>query len=168
MHTGKTGCPSGIPQGKDAGRTSRCAGRTGRNEEAEKLLFRYVEKVRRIHSGEAFYKTPEFVKVFGNVSQEGTLSCSGISNIDLVPANILIDNDRISVIDYEWTFRFPIPGNFIIYRMIHYYLESDGKRRALKDMDFYTKAGLTEKELEIYAAMERNFQNYIKAAMYAS
>ena len=136
----------------------------GRNEEAEKLLFRYVEKVRRIHSGEAFYKTPEFVKVFGNVSQEGTLSCSGISNIDLIPANILIDNDRISVIDYEWTFRFPIPGNFIIYRMIHYYLESDGKRRALKDMDFYTKAGLTEKELEIYAAMERNFQNYIKGS----
>ena len=39
----------------------------GRNEEAEKLLFRYVEKVRRIHSGEAFYKTPEFVKEFGNV-----------------------------------------------------------------------------------------------------
>lgn len=28
----------------------------GRNEEAEKLLFRYVEKVRRIHSGEAFIK----------------------------------------------------------------------------------------------------------------
>ena len=48
--------------------------------------------------------------------------------------------------------------------MIHYYLESDGKRRALKDMDFYTKAGLTEKELEIYAAMERNFQNYIKGS----
>ena len=85
----------------------------GRNEEAEKLLFRYVEKVRRIHSGEAFYKTPEFVKVFGNVSQEGTLSCSGISNIDLIPANILIDNDRISVIDYEWTFRFPIKGSHV-------------------------------------------------------
>ena len=134
----------------------------GRDEEAEKLLFRYVDKVRRIHSGEAFYKTPEFIKVFGNVSLEGTLSCNGISNIDLVPANILIDNDRISVLDYEWTFRFPIPGNFVIYRMIHYYLESDGKRRVLKDRDFYNKAGITEKELEAYAEMEHNFQNYIK------
>ena len=38
------------------------------------------------------------------------------------------------------------------------------QRGALKDMDFYTKAGLTEKELEIYAAMERNFQNYIKGS----
>lgn len=135
-----------------------------RDEEAEKLLFRYVEKARRIHSGEVFYKTPEFVKVFGNVWPEGTLSCSGISNIDLVPANILIDKDRISVIDYEWTFRFPIPANFIIYRMLHYYLESDGKRSTLKNLNFYEKAGLTEEELEVYAEMERNFQNYIKGS----
>ena len=136
----------------------------GRNEEAEKLLFHYIDKVRRIHSRETFYKTPEFVKVFGNVSLEGTFSCSGISNIDLVPANILIDNDRVSVIDYEWSFRFPVPANYIIYRMIHYYLESDGKRRALKDLDFYSKAGLTARELEVYEEMEHNFQNYIKGS----
>lgn len=134
----------------------------GRDDEAEKLLFRYIDKIRRIHSRDAFYKTPEFIRVFGNVSVEKTLFSSGISNIDLVPANILIDGDRVSVIDYEWTFRFPVPCNFIIYRMIHYYLESDGKRRALKDRDFYSKAGLTAKELEAYAEMEHNFQNYIK------
>lgn len=45
--------------------------------------------------------------------------------------------------------------------MIHYYLESDGKRRALKDLDFYSKAGLTARELEVYEEMEHNFQNYI-------
>lgn len=65
-----------------------------------------------------------------------------MSNIDLVPANILILKDRQVVIDYEWTFDFPVPADFILYRMIHYYLESDGKRRVLKDRDFYGKAGI--------------------------
>ena len=68
------------------------------------------------------------------------------------------------MIDYEWSFRFPVPANYIIYRMIHYYLESDGKRRALKDLDFYSKAGLTARELEVYEEMEHNFQNYIKGS----
>ena len=49
-----------------------------------------------------------------------------MSNIDLVPANILILKDRQVVIDYEWTFDFPVPADFILYRMIHYY---SGKRR---------------------------------------
>ena len=91
-----------------------------------------------------------------------------MSNIDLVPANILLQDSEVSVIDYEWTFRFPIPCNFILYRMIHYYLESDGKRAVLRDLDFYKKAGISEKELEIYAEMERNFQKYMEGGSCAS
>lgn len=85
-----------------------------------------------------------------------------MSNIDLVPANILIEKDRVSVIDYEWTFRFPIPCKYILYRMIHYYLESDGKRRILKELDFYGKAGITDEEMKIFAEMEQNFQKYME------
>ena len=75
----------------------------GRNEELEKLLFTYIDKVRRIHSGEIFFKTPEFIEVFGDVPLEKNYRCSGISNIDLVPANILLQDSEVSVIDYEWT-----------------------------------------------------------------
>ena len=70
-----------------------------------------------------------------------------MSNIDLVPANILILKDRQVVIDYEWTFDFPVPAGFILYRMIHYYLESDGKRRVLKDRDFMAKQALLRRSL---------------------
>lgn len=136
----------------------------GKLEELEKLLFTYIDKVRRIHAGEMFFKTPEFTGVFGDVSLEENYRCSGISNIDLVPANILLQDCGVSVIDYEWTFRFPIPCNFILYRMIHYYLESDGKRAVLRELDFYKKAGISEEELEIYAEMERNFQKYMEGS----
>lgn len=46
----------------------------GKLEELEKLLFTYIDKVRRIHTGEMFFKTPEFTGVFGDVSLEEKLS----------------------------------------------------------------------------------------------
>ena len=134
----------------------------GKTEELENLFFIYLKKIRHIHEGEMFFKTPEFTEVFGDVEINENSRCSGMSNIDLVPANILIEKDRVSVIDYEWTFRFPIPCKYILYRMIHYYLESDGKRRALKELDFYEKAGITEEEIKVYAEMEKNFQKYME------
>lgn len=136
----------------------------GRVKELEEKFFVYLKKIKNIHNTENFHKTPEFIKVFGDVELQEGLRCSGMSNIDLVPANILIGQSRESVIDYEWTFRFPVPAGFILYRVIHYYLESDGKRRMLKDLDFYGKAGITEKEQQIYAQMERNFQTYMQGS----
>lgn len=134
----------------------------GRTEELEKTFFNYLEKIKNIHNTETFRKTQEFIKVFGDVDPEGELRCSGMSNIDLVPANILICKERICVIDYEWTFRFPVPAEFIIFRSVHYYLESDGKRRMLKDLDFYGKAGISPENQKIYEEMERNFQTYMQ------
>lgn len=136
----------------------------GELQKLEELLFFYLKKIRNIHSRSIFQKTPEFVKVFGDTELEGELRCGGISNIDIVPANILIQQDRVVILDYEWTFRFPIPCNFILYRMLHYYLESDGKRRVLKERNFYEKAGISEKEQKIYAGMEKHFQAYIEGS----
>lgn len=136
----------------------------GKLQELEELFFLYLDKIYSIHSTEKFKKTPEFVEVFGDVNLEGDYDAAKISNIDLVPANILIQKNRQIVLDYEWTFRFPIPARYIQYRMIHYYLESDGKRRVLKERNFYEKAGISEKDLIIYEEMERNFQKYIKGS----
>lgn len=134
----------------------------GKFDELENLLFTYINKIKHIHEGEIFFKTPEFIEVFGDADLKDGLRCSGISNIDLVPANILIDKDKASVIDYEWTFSFPIPCKFIIYRMILYYMESDGKRISLKERELYKKARITDEEIEIFAEMEKSFQNYME------
>ena len=131
-------------------------------DELEATFFMYIDKIRSIHSKETFRKTSEFTQIFGNAPLTGTYRCCGMSNIDLVPANILIDGEKVSVIDYEWTFRFPVPADFIIYRAIHYYLESDGKRRVLKDRDFYGKAGISSEDMETYGQMELCFQKYIE------
>lgn len=133
----------------------------GEIQRLEELFFFYLKKIRNIHNRNIFSKTPEFVNVFGDAELKSGLRCGGISNIDVVPANILIEQARVVVLDYEWTFRFPVPCNFILYRMIHYYLESDGKRRGLKKLGFYEKAGISREELPVYAEMEKCFQSYI-------
>ena len=136
----------------------------GELEEMESLLFFYLKKIHNIHSDREFHRTPEFEKVFGKAELPAGLLCGGMSNIDVVPANILINKEKQVVIDYEWTFRFPIPVHFIQYRMIHYYLESDGKRQVLKNRDFYGKAGITEAERIAYAEMEKHFQRYMQGS----
>ena len=133
----------------------------GKTEELEKLLFSYIDRLKRIHEKQIFEKTPEFVQVFGNVSVDGIQKCAPVSNIDFVPANIIIDGEKASVIDYEWTFFFPVPSQFLVYRMIHYYLESDGKRDSLKKLRFYEKAGISVEEQKVYKEMEENFQKYL-------
>lgn len=133
----------------------------GKIQELEELLFSYVDKITNIHQDADFEKTQEFIQVFGDEPLPAGLKCGGISNIDLVPANIFLVGEKAAVIDYEWTFSFPIPAHFIIYRMLHYYLESDGKRHVLKELDLYKKAGITQEEQEMYARMETNFQKYM-------
>lgn len=133
----------------------------GRTEELEKLFFTYIGKVKNIHEKKPFEKTKGFVRVFGDVNLRSDLKCAEISNIDFVPANIILSDDKVSVIDYEWTFAFPVPSQYLVYRMIFYYLELNDKRRVLRNLNFYEKAGITPEDIEIYVEMEHNLQAYI-------
>ncbi len=133
----------------------------GRTEELEKLLFAYIQKVKNIHEKKPFEKTPEFIHVFGDVELRSDLKSAEVSNIDFVPANIIMSGDKVSVIDYEWTFTFPVPSQFLVYRMIFYYLELNDKREVLKNRNFYEKAGITDSDIKVYIDMEHNFQQYI-------
>ncbi len=133
----------------------------GKTEELEKLFFTYIRKVKNIHEKEPFKKTQEFIDVFGDVKLRLDLKSAEVSNIDFVPANIILSGDRVSVIDYEWTFTFPVPSQFLVYRMIFYYLKLNDKREILKNRNFYEKAGITEDDIKAYVEMEHNFQQYI-------
>lgn len=49
----------------------------------------------------------------------GPHKCFSLGIIDLIPANILIRDNRWYIIDHEWTFTFPVPIDFLIYRSIY-------------------------------------------------
>ena len=102
-----------------------------------RIIYRLVEKIKEyvsiIESGigeKTFKSTEDFIKVFGDVNLPISLRAGEVNNIDLVFNNIIV-GEKWNIIDYEWTFDFLIPFNYIIYRAVHYYIYSSSKRNEL-------------------------------------
>ena len=131
----------------------------GSYEELQREILAFAKKVKSIGEQVEFTKSEAFVEVFGDPDFETQKLGAKVNNIDLIFANIIL-NDGWNIIDYEWTFDFVIPADFIIYRAVHYYFVS-GKRSEISVKDMYAQLNITEKEQEIYQEMERNFQLYI-------
>lgn len=144
-------------------------------EELDELLLKkkYQESIDLIRKiidilekkiGEKHFKTTKkFEDIFGEVQLPNALKASDINNIDFIFSNIII-GETFEVIDYEWTFDFPIPFNYIIYRSIHYYITGNhgsNQRKEIFDLGLYKLFDITELELKQYEIMEQNFQKYV-------
>ena len=105
--------------------------------------------------------TEEFRKVFGEAESLETMAAVSNANIDMVCQNVMMDADRWTMIDYEWTFFFPVPTAFLVYRVLHYYLETHGKRSVLDKEALYTWAGITKEQRETFHEMEHHFQQHL-------
>ncbi|MFV0465946.1 MAG: hypothetical protein ACK5ML_07725 [Lachnospiraceae bacterium] len=133
----------------------------GAYHEAENKIVEILGQIRRCPLS-PFHRSGEFDKVFGEIAMPEGLTAAAASDIDMIMSNILVEeNGKHTVIDYEWTFHFPIPINFICYRALHYYVETTGKRRALLTPELFLRCGITEEEIICYKQMEEAFQAYI-------
>lgn len=109
-----------------------------------------------------FRPTPECDRIFGETALPGDLPASSPCDIDLVLNNIIVQGEKWRVIDYEWTYSFPVPLMFVKWRVLTYYLTGNSKRLHL-DFDKYCReAGIPESLHMPFAAMERHFQAYVK------
>ena len=147
----------------------------GRIEEVSEKLLAFIKDVRAMHAALSFTPSLGFLQVFcagsGELVQSVLsfgakdpkfLNCGTVTNIDLIPANVFCGPGEKTVIDYEWTFDFPIPAEYVVYRTIHYYVEGDVKRHVLRKEKLFERAGLTEEMCALFARMEENFQTYMK------
>lgn len=122
------------------------------------VLFDYLAEVKKGFTVNGFNTTPEFEEVFGSVTLPEDLLCADVADIDMVLNNVLV-NQGWTLIDYEWTFAFPIPYHFIVYRILSYYLNGSTTRNCLHELDLMGQAGLTQREIAEYEKMERHFQD---------
>lgn len=65
------------------------------------------------------YRTKEFCEVFGKYPGRTDYECVCPANVDLICSNIFMGESQNQIIDYEWMFDFPVPVNFIMWRLIH-------------------------------------------------
>jgi hypothetical protein len=107
-----------------------------------------------------------FIEVFGPWELGEEFKWAPVSDIDLIFDNILVTTEKEEqwhVIDYEWTFSFPIPMKFILYRALYYYIRSP-KRKAFADFiqgGIFEYFHLSKDEIEAFQKMEHHFQKFI-------
>lgn len=127
-----------------------------------------------------FHVTPEFMEVFGATGELDEAKASSLeisdmavgkpeesyaaSNIDALFENMLVTEDGIYALDYEWVFLFPLPAGFVRYRTLHYFHRQYGGLlgdRYRDQLSFLREFGIDEKLFPLYEIMERSFQEYV-------
>ena len=107
-----------------------------------------------------FQSTEAFAGVFGEIAFPQVLLAADINNIDYLFGNIFMGKDLYTIIDYEWTFDFPIPFLYIVYRTVHYYTY-DRSREKLRELGLLRLLGISKELEECFTLMEHRFQLYI-------
>lgn len=127
------------------------------------IFVDYLKRLRSLHDVQDFQETEAFREVFGEFGADAAalgLRCAPATNIDLICGNILMEGEGGTAIDYEWSFDFPIPLNYLLYRNIFYFRDHAG-REYLGNFDFHKELGITPEEIRAYDKMEEHLQKYV-------
>ncbi|KOS66606.1 hypothetical protein AEA09_17870 [Lysinibacillus contaminans] len=110
-----------------------------------------------------FVQSENFINIFGNHSSLSVKKAIKIPNIDLNFDNLLITNEEIIVIDYEWVFNFPLPINFILYRSILVFINKYSLyfENFMKKEEIFNELEITNSEIHIYNEMEKKFMTMV-------
>jgi len=85
---------------------------------ADKTIKAYVDKIKALQS---IYTVPEeFYQIIGldGAYDNTKLLCLCRGLLDLTPRNIFVSDSEWMVIDSEWSFDFPVPMIFVLFRAI--------------------------------------------------
>lgn len=138
----------------------------GCNEKLEDIatavIKKYIDTVIPKEELQPFELTDEFKAIFGEQTFAREQKTLPITNIDMVLANMIHTEDGNQMFDYEWTFDFPIPVSYVIYRIVMYYTETSVMRAKLRERNLYSEFGILQDEIDTFVVMERNFQHYIE------
>ncbi len=96
------------------------------NSEESKVISKYRELLKSGFKTTVFDSstmvTSEFIKYFGDYDYSelnGELCFKGISNIDTIFSNIILTDNNIYLIDYEWVLPLNIPISYVSFRELH-------------------------------------------------
>ena len=139
-----------------------CALKSGNKVEFENLIAFYVRIVRDIKSVSS--RTDEqFASIFGK-SEFTEMPCCEAGCLDLNFDNIFLRDKKPVLIDYEWTFNFPIPADYIIFRALYAFYAhfNNFKPNSLLPLgEILSNLSISEALQREFLAFELNFQNYV-------
>lgn len=152
----------------------RGAAKKGDRDTVMRILGAYARRLRASGGKVPFVATEGFSRAFGDARPGEGEECALVSNVDMAFSNIMIEKEHLwsealrweeqvpwVVIDYEWTFDFPVPKAFVIYRGLYY-----AYHQILSSMGFGLEEVLSVADIgieqsKIFARMEKSFQAYL-------
>ena len=84
-----------------------------------------------------------------------------VTDYDLIFANILVDDDRWTVIDYEWTVEKRISPAEVAFRAVYCYVLEEEKRNKLNLDLIMDELGISQQKAEDYREKEGKFQKQV-------
>lgn len=107
------------------------------------------------------YASEEFLKVFKTPS-DIKFHCHEKSILDMIYSNMFKINDEFIVIDYEWSFDFPVPLEYLFYRVLNYHLYSNRIIREFTSFEeVFNHFNLDSGNIALFQEWECNFLRYI-------
>lgn len=129
----------------------------------EKLMHLCVglaELVRSRRDLRPFIKTPEFIKVYGDISFPDGLVAGDYNNVDMITDNFIVSGQTLTLLDYEWCFDFPVPMEYILFRMFFFSFEKwHCEDYVLKRL--LPLLGIHEQAITAFQKMEEAFRVYV-------
>ena len=149
----------------------------GRREEALGVL-RFLSSLLMKKADQPFAVTDEFARWFGKSTWPWQSASLALTDLDMVAENLMLTeeehtggsdlpadlkavlgNHAWTLIDYEWTFDFPIPADYVVFRIWHYFFA-----RNLPGLDaapYLEAEGFSREKTECYLAMEERWQETV-------
>lgn len=137
------------------------------SEEGLRFLEEHIELVLPKAKRVPFTYTEEFQQIFGELSEnvserQKQWEALPAADIDLILSNVIDTEKGKVLIDYEWTFAFPVPVPYLIYRVINYFFHVHNEMEGFSREELFRHFHLSPEEVDGFIRMERKFQNYIE------
>lgn len=137
-----------------------------RNDEAAALrLMENVFGLIRSAATAQFAPTKAYADLFGSTPLPNTLRCSRVTDVDINFDNFfLTPPGKMTLIDYEFTFDFPVPVDFPIFRALFYFFRRNPWIVAEHPsfvQEAWKQARVNRALFNIFTRQERNFQLHV-------
>ena len=131
----------------------------GYEEEAKQVFRELFSHVKQLSIKRAFEGSNSYRQVFGDANIADDYIIPAPANIDFNLDNVMENNS--SLLDYEWTFPFDIPLEYVIWRTIENYRLHNPERAEMIVAELFSEEGIQQKKAAEYQKMEDAFQHYV-------
>lgn len=137
-----------------------------KNKDSEKI-FEFLDRLNdfiiKNSKKVIFQSEKEYTDFFGSSKyfENKEIFVMGPANIDLIFDNIIVQDDKWKLIDYEWIVDIAVPSKFILFRSIYYNI-CNGAYVYENNSEYYDRYGITESDITEFIRMEDMFQKNVK------